>query len=172
MQETVELSKPKTDLVSSYLEFIDEMQKLGEKIWQRSIPTPGESTKMFVSRLIKAELISEAGFFPETTYWATIHEKVVVRIALRHTLNETLSEFGGHIGYEVRPSFRSKGIAKEMLRKVLLTSKAREIGNLLLTCSPDNIASNKTILANGGNLFKTAFVEKIQRNTNYYWINL
>jgi len=94
------------------------------------------------------------------------------RIALRHWLNENLKEFGGHIGYEVRPSFRKLGIAKEMLRQILQTPKAKEIGRLLLTCSPDNIASNKTILANKGVFEKSAFVEKWQRLTNYYWIDL
>jgi hypothetical protein len=40
----------------------------------------------------------------------------------------------------------------------------------LLTCAPDNIASNKTILANGGILSKTAFVEKWQRDTNSLYV--
>ena len=49
-----------------------------------------------------------------------------------------------------------------MLRQILLTEKAKEIGTLLLTCAPTNIASNKTIQANGGRLVKTSFVERIR----------
>jgi predicted acetyltransferase len=97
---------------------------------------------------------------------------VVGRIALRHDLNANLKEFGGHIGYEVRPSCRKKGFAKEMLKQLLQTPKALEIRSLLLTCAPTNLASNKTILANGGILTKTAFVEKWKRETNYYLITL
>jgi predicted acetyltransferase len=87
-------------------------------------------------------------------------------------LNKNLEEFGGHIGYEVRPSARRKGIATEMLRLVLQTPKAREIRRVLLTCAPDNEASNRTIRKNGGILNDTRFVEKIRRQTNYYWIEV
>ena len=81
------------------------------------------------------------------------------RIALWRCLTHDLEVFGGHIGYEVQPSFRRKGIAKVMLGQVFSTAKAKEIGRLLSTCAPDNIASNKTILSNGGVLIKTVFVE-------------
>jgi predicted acetyltransferase len=87
-------------------------------------------------------------------------------------LNSNLEEFGGHIGYEVRPSCRMRGVAKEMLYQLLQTARAKEIGSLLLTCAPDNLASNKTIIANGGVLAKTAYVERWKRDTNYYWIKL
>lgn len=168
----IELHKPSMLLIESYLEFIEEMQKHGEKIWDSMIPKHGESPSLFVERLLAAEVGLGPNLVPETTYWGTIDEQVVGRIALRHELNANLSEFGGHIGYEVRPSFRHQGVATAMLKSLLLTSKAKEIGRLLLTCAPDNVASNKTILANGGILTQTAFVEKCQRNTNYYWIDL
>lgn len=89
-----------------------------------------------------------------------------------HDLAAALEEFSGHIGYDVRPSVRRKGIATEMLCQLLTVPKAWEIGRLLLTCAPDNVASNRTIVANGGVLSRTAFVEKWQRQTNYYWIHL
>jgi predicted acetyltransferase len=59
-----------------------------------------------------------------------------------------------------------------MLALLLKTPRAIEIGRLLLTCSPDNLASNKTIQKNGGVFTRSAFVEKWQRQTNYYWISL
>lgn len=168
----IELKKPHLNLVDSYLDFIEEMRTHGEKIWEGILPKAGESSSQFVDRLLKAETSPEEPLVPETIYWACDGRHVVGRIALRHFLNESLAEFGGHIGYEVRPSCRRRGVAKEMLRLLLGTKKAKEIGRLLLTCAPDNVASNKTILANGGTLIKTAFVEKQERNTNYYWITL
>lgn len=55
---------------------------------------------------------------------------------------------------------------------MLQTPEAREIGRLLLTCAPDNEASNRTIRANGGVLERTIYVERIGRETNLYWITL
>ncbi len=166
------LQKPSLDFVRSYLEFIEEIKVLGEKVWEGNEPSRGESHEQFVEKLIAAESTPLPERVPENVYWAVDANEVVGRIALRHFLNENLKEFGGHIGYEVRPSSRRKGFAKEMLRLLLQTPRAKEIGELLLTCSPDNIASHKTITANGGALTGTAYVEKWQRNTNYYWIDL
>ncbi len=109
---------------------------------------------------------------PETVYWAVIDEAVVGRISLRHRLEGNLLKMGGHIGYEVRPSFRRRGVATAMLRELLKTEKAKEIGRLLLTCAPDNIASNKTILANGGVFTEKVFVEMVNDYRNHYWIEL
>lgn len=168
----LELRRPHHDLVSSYFEFIDEMKQAGEKIWEGMIPQPDESARDFVQRKLIADINPGPGLVPETTYWACLRDLTVVgRIALRHQLNDELREFGGHIGYEVRPSYRRRGFATEMLRQLLQTPKAQEIGKLLLTCAPNNLASNKTIVSNGGVLYKTAFVEKWKRDTNYYWIN-
>jgi predicted acetyltransferase len=166
------LSRPTVELVASYLQFIDEMRVHGDRIWDGMVPTGGEGATDFVARIVRAETSALPPSVTKTTYWATISGTVVGRGQLWHELTPDLAEFGGHIGYEVRPSYRRKGIATEMLRQILLTEKAREIGQLLLTCDPTNIASNKTIQANGGHLVKTSFVERVSRDTNYYWIDL
>ena len=46
------------------------------------------------------------------------------------------------------------------------------IGRLLVTCAPDNIGSSKAVLANGGVLEKIEFIEAIQRDTSFYWIDV
>jgi predicted acetyltransferase len=166
------LEKAKIELFSSYLDFISEMQAAGEKIWEGMIPKAGENAQSFVRRLLDSEKNPEAGLVAATTYWATIGSEVVGRIQLRHELNDDLKVFGGHVGYEVRPSRRRLGIATMMLREVLKTLKAQQIGRILVTCAPDNLASNKTIVANGGVLHHQKFVERINRPTNYYWIEI
>lgn len=171
--QMVAIRRPARELVSSYLEFIEEMRRHGERIWEGMIPQADEDPDAFVARLNWAEDNLGPTLVPTSTYWGVIGDgKVVGRIVLRHRLTEKLSQFGGHISYEVRPSSRRCGVAKGMLRQVLSTPKAKEIGRLLLTCAPANVASNKTIAASGGVLTRTAYVEEWQRDTNYYWIDL
>lgn len=76
--------------------------------------------------------------------------KVLGIIMLRHTLNDSLREKGGHIGFSVRPSERRKGYAKTML--ALCLEKCRDFGpdKVLITCADDNEACRRTIIACGG----------------------
>jgi predicted acetyltransferase len=170
--QSLVLSTPTVELVVSYLQFIDEMRAHGDPIWEGMVPIGGEGAPEFVARLARAETAATPPFVTMTTYWATISGTVVGRGALRHELTPDLAEFGGHVGYEVRPSYRRGGVATEMLRQILLSEKAKSIGKLLLTCAPANIASNRTIQANGGRLVETRFVQRINRDTNYYWIDV
>lgn len=169
----MEIHEPALSLISSYLEFIEEMRMNGDKIWESMIPRRDEGHDAFVARLRREECSPGPSLVPQSTYWGVFDDRVVVgRVVLRHHLNEKLTEIGGHISYEVRPSFRRRGVATAMLKAILETPMAKEIGRLLLTCAPNNEASNKTITANGGILEKTAYVASWQRETNYYWIDL
>jgi len=168
----LQLVLPSEKFVASYLSFIAEMRNLRETIWDVIVPAPDENDEQFVSRLLMREVSPTGESVAETTYWAVRNNQVEGRISIRHELNRNLEEFGGHIGYEVRPSSRKQGLATEMLKLILQTPKARSIGRLLLTCAPDNVASNRTIVKNGGVLAGSAYVERVERQTNYYWIEL
>lgn len=168
----IELKKPSIELYPAFQKFLEDMGSQGETLWDPYIPSASENPKEFVERLLRRKTHPEAEMVPETIYWAMKDANVVGRISLRHNLKGNLHLMGGHIGYEVRPTFRNQGIATEMLRQVLLTPEARQIGKLLLTCAPENVASNRTIISNGGHLTQTIFVEFIGENRNHYWIEL
>jgi predicted acetyltransferase len=169
--EDLVLSKPTVELAPSYLAFLDELRLNGDRVWESMLPLAGEDAAGFIGRLARAETTALPPLVPTTTYWATLAGTVVGRGALRHVLTEELAEFGGHVSYEVRPSWRRRGVATALLRKILSTKKAREIGTLLITCAPGNAGSNRTIRANGGQLLKTSFVARVNRETNYYRID-
>lgn len=98
--------------------------------------------------------------------------KIVGMIQIRHYLNEYLEQFGGHIGYSVRPTERGNGYAKHMLKLALPICKKLGIEKVLITCDEINRASEKTILANGGIYDSTVFSKVEEEYLKRYWINL
>jgi predicted acetyltransferase len=56
----------------------------------------------------------------------------------------------GHIGYSVVPWKRARGCAKEALRMLLLDAPSVGLRYVEITTSPDNLASQHVIRANGG----------------------
>lgn len=123
----------------------------------------------FVEALLAREHEPIAGFVPQTDYWLIADGVYAGRIGLRHRLNSALQRFGGHIGYQIRPTMWRKGYGKLQLQ--LLLPKAWQLGlkRVLITCDDDNIGSYKIIEGNGGVL-----IDKVDNGrgvlTRRYWI--
>ena len=99
-------------------------------------------------------------------------ERLIGMIQVRHSLNDYLMDFGGHIGYSVRPSERKKGYAKEMLRLALGYCKEIGVENVLIACEENNEGSRRTILSNGGVYEETVYEPDKKQNLQKYWIEL
>ena len=76
--------------------------------------------------------------------------KIVGIIDIRHSLNEFLREYGGHIGFAVCPSERQKGYATQMLYLALDYCKTLGLQRVMIACYKDNAPSIKTITKCGG----------------------
>ena len=98
--------------------------------------------------------------------------RLVGVIQVRHSFNDYLSKFGGHIGYSIRPSERRNGYAKSMLKAVL--PYCREIGldRVLITCIEGNLGSERTILANGGVYESAVWEEGANQKLKRFWVEL
>ena len=112
------------------------------------------------------------GLVPATTFLGIEQEtgQVVGMIDVRHKLNEALLYRGGHIGYSVRPSQRRKGYATQMLALALEECKKLGLDRALITCDKENVASARTILANGGVLENE--VPEGGKIAQRYWVTL
>lgn len=112
------------------------------------------------------------GWVPADAYLAIRKSDhlLVGMIDVRHYLNNYLYAIGGNIGYSVRASERRKGYAKEMLRLALIKCRKLNLDKVLITCFKHNIASAKTIIANGGVLENEVIDE--DGITQRYWITL
>lgn len=98
--------------------------------------------------------------------------KIVGMIQFRHYFNDFLREYGGHIGYSVRPGERRKGYAKRMLADCLRHCRGYGLEKVLITCIQGNEGSRRTILANGGVYESTVYCECDGVRLERYWIHL
>lgn len=98
--------------------------------------------------------------------------KVVAMIQVRHYFNEYLEKYAGNIGYSTRPGERRKGYATEMLRLTLPFCREIGLDKVLIACKPDNLASRRTILANGGVYECTVHEPGADIDLERYWIVL
>lgn len=105
-----------------------------------------------------------AGFVPSTILWWIEGEEFLGRLSIRHRMTRRLLDWGGSIGYEVRPSARRRGHATAMLRAALPLAHRLGFDPVLITCDHDNVGSRKVIEACGG-VFEDQRAEKLR-----YWV--
>ncbi len=110
------------------------------------------------------------GRVPATFLVADVGGEIVGRSSIRHALNDVLEREGGHIGYAVRPGYRRRGYATEILRQSLIVARAIGIDRVLVFCDVDNIGSRAVIEACGGRLDAITDLGPHTPAKRRYWI--
>lgn len=170
----------------AYLNYILEWEATGETIVPWASTRRGLSFEALQEKWLDDDVNIEGciakGFVPSTLYFYVetpgsldsnencYDQRIVGAIHLRHFLNERLLVDGGHIGYGVRPSERTKGHAKSMLRCLIGLLEENGYDRVMLTCNDDNVGSGHTIEACGGKLQAKVAFEGVM--TRHYWIGL
>lgn len=89
---------------------------------------------------------------PTIVYFLVREEdnKIVGMCNIRLVINKIYEEYGGNVGYSIRPSERNKGYNK--INLYLILKKCNEFGlkDIILDADVNNIASWKTMEALGG----------------------
>jgi predicted acetyltransferase len=109
-------------------------------------------------------------FVPQTIFWMIDAQQVVGMVRMRHRLNQRLLQNGGHVGYYVRPAERGKGYATLALKLAVDQLKKMGVTRVLVTVSPTNIPSTRTVLANGGIQDGQGRNPDTEEIVNRYWI--
>lgn len=170
----VYLAIPSMEHKDAYIEMMEEWESTKGHIYPGSIKRKESDYSSWLERVesYKKDETCPPNLVPSNTFFLVNEDnKILGAISIRHYLNEPLLKFAGHIGYGVRPSERRKGYATEMLKLAL--EKCRDMGlfKILITCDKDNIASAKTIIANGG-VFENELADEDGSIVKRYWITL
>ncbi|MBZ9752798.1 GNAT family N-acetyltransferase [Deinococcus sp. HMF7604] len=170
-----ELVKPDARYQTSFLEAVREAQADGSGLPDTmgfDVPAIAADFPTFLTSLRRYEPGNELpeGFVHSEYLWLVEGDTYLGRVSIRHTLNERLREFGGHIGYEIRPTARRRGHATLALRLALARAHDLGIERALVTCDVENIGSRAVIEANGGELEGEFTVPDYDQPLRRYWV--
>jgi predicted acetyltransferase len=170
------LVEPTLEYKDSFLDGLREFQQEG---LLRQYDLQSRDFDVFLQRIRnekdKTKLRPDA--IPSTTYWLIERDECgcevfIGNLSVRHELNDFLFRIAGHIGYQIRPSVRSRGYGKRILQLGLEKARELDIKHVLLTCDETNIASKKVIEFNGGQFENALPVEGSSIKKLRYWIDL
>lgn len=110
---------------------------------------------------------------PSTTFWLVNENEYLGIGIIRHRMTKAIEEFGGNIGYAIRPSKWNQGYGTLQLKLLLKEANKLNINPALVTCDEKNIPS-KTIIEK----FDYKLWDKIPSHSDgkditlcRYWVN-
>ncbi|QFP76246.1 GNAT family N-acetyltransferase [Deinococcus sp. AJ005] len=172
-----ELVSPSSHYQQSFIQAVREAQAAGSGLgdtlnWDvTQMEADFESVLADLRRYEPGHELPE-GFVHSEHLWLVEGDVYLGRASLRHTLTPRLREFGGHIGYEIRPSVRRQGHGSTILRLTLERARGLGLDRVLITCDTDNLGSRGVIEGNGGVLEGEFVLASHPKPIRRYWITL
>lgn len=167
----LQLVRPSFDLQAEFMAMVDEFLQAGEREYVQEDVLFDEGFVAYVDWLARGERGELDGLVPWSAYWTVdMDSNTLIGISsLRHELSPWLAEFGGHIGYRVRPSQRRQGAGTTLLRLTLNEARARGVAEALIVCTPDNLGS-QGVLRRCGARFEREVVRSDGVSLMRFWV--
>lgn len=99
-------------------------------------------------------------------------DRIIGAINVRWNLPESMKQFGGNIGYGIRPTERRKGYNKINLYLGLIEAQKLGLDLVMLDCDVNNLGSVKTMQALDGKLERTEVDPSDGILTSVYWFDV
>lgn len=166
--------RPHAGRAESYRSLVAEFVERGESLIPFPLTFPCDDFGAFIARLdanSRGEGLPE-GFVANTTSWLVSGGEVVAVSNMRHALTDSLRREGGHVGYGVRPSARSRGHATTILRHALGDAARLGIRDVLVTCAKTNVHSARAIQRCGGRFDSEEWIPERGEIVQRYWIRM
>ncbi|MGF1777302.1 GNAT family N-acetyltransferase [Vibrio nomapromontoriensis] len=128
----------------------------------------------YVQRLLdEAQGVNlKQGYVPCSHFWLVHQGTIVGAIRIRHRIDTPfLSLEAGHIGYDIAPRFRGRGLGKRMLAEALPNARQLGLAQVMITADEDNMASRGVIEANGGILQDVVMGKVFPNLLARYWLS-
>ena len=170
----LQLVDPLPEMWAEYQAFLDEFIAAGEEGILYNLPDENGSLQECIRQLKNHTegFDRSSGCVPCSAYWLLSDEGTLIgEIHIRHRLTLALEEYGGHVGYMIRPGERGKGHATRMLALGLEKARAMGLKGVIITCDPQNAASIRVAMNNGGKPLNQS-ASGVCRITCRYWIDL
>lgn len=167
------LTRPSAFYKESYLQAMREFQQEGRYL-NYNLKRMTDNFVSFIEHIYVQEERDKTvpDRVPNADFWLIDNNEFIGRLSLRYRLNDYLLQFGGSIGYEIRPSKRCRGYGKEILQLGLQEAKKAGLQRALVTCNEDNLGSKKVIEHNGGQLENAVPMEGTTIKKLRYWVEL
>ncbi|MGQ9888108.1 MAG: GNAT family N-acetyltransferase [Aggregatilineales bacterium] len=167
------LAEPSFAYKDSFLEALRELRQEERYLEYDSNQLVDDANfAALIERLASLRASPPPGWVPTSELWLVSGNEYIGRASVRHELNDSLRQIGGHIGYEIRPSRRGQGYGRLICRLALERAAALGIRPALITCDETNIASRRIIEANGGRFEKAVQVPGRPARTLHFWVDL
>ncbi|MDX9730999.1 MAG: GNAT family N-acetyltransferase [Bdellovibrionales bacterium] len=158
---------------SAFLAWVSDWD--GDRLsWATFVWEPGMEHSEHLRKLEEQKQKTKlpANMVPSTMLYGFSGEHIVGRMNIRHELNESLTQRGGHLGYAVSPRFRKQGFATELFRQSIAACRKLGLNDILVTCGDQNHASWRIIEKFGGLLENTFDDRRTGEIVRRYWVNI